>query len=59
MIEHGNLANFVNANPKNYETLGFTEKGSAVLALAAMTFDVSIMEEFIPLMSCFNNASFT
>ena len=49
MIEHGNLANFVNANPKNYETLGFTEKGSVVLALAAMTFDVSIMEEFIPL----------
>ena len=49
MIEHGNLANFVNANPKNHETLGFTEKGSVVLALAAMTFDVSIMEEFIPL----------
>ncbi len=49
MIEHGNLANFVNANPKNYETLGFTEKGSVVLALAAITFDVSIMEEFIPL----------
>ncbi len=49
MIEHGNLSNFVNANPKNYETLGYTEKSSVVLALAAMTFDVSIMEEFIPL----------
>ena len=49
MIEQGNLANFVNANSKNYETLGFTEKGRVVLALAAMTFDVSIMEEFIPL----------
>ncbi len=49
MIEHGNLANFLNANPKNHETLGFTEKGNVVLALAAMTFDVSVMEEFIPL----------
>ena len=26
MIEQGNLSNFVNANPKNHETLGFTEK---------------------------------
>jgi len=49
MIEQGNLSNFVNANPKNHETLGFTEKASVSLALAAMTFDVSIMEEFIPL----------
>ncbi|MCI8779750.1 MAG: AMP-binding protein, partial [Lachnospiraceae bacterium] len=49
MIEQGNLSNFVNANPKNHETLGFTERSSVVLALAAMTFDVSIMEEFIPL----------
>ena len=49
MIEQGNLSNFVNANPKNHETLGFTEKSSVVLALAAITFDVSIMEEFIPL----------
>ena len=49
MIEQGNLSNFVNANPKNHETLGFTEKASVVLALATMTFDVSIMEEFIPL----------
>ena len=49
MIEQGNLSNFVNANPKNRETLGFTEKASVVLALATITFDVSIMEEFIPL----------
>ena len=49
MIEHMNLANFVDANPKNYETLGYTEKASVSLSLAAMTFDVSIMEEFIPL----------
>lgn len=49
MIEHINLANFVNPNPKNGETLGFVERGSVCLAMAAMTFDVSIMEEFISL----------
>ncbi len=49
MIEHMNLANFVDANPKNYETLGYTERTTVSLSLAAMTFDVSIMEEFIPL----------
>ena len=49
MIEHGNLANFVSANPKNAETLGYTERARVSLSLAAMTFDVSIMEQFIPL----------
>lgn len=49
MIEHGNLANFVNPNEKNYETLGYTERAHCCLALAAITFDVSIMEEYIPL----------
>ena len=49
MIEHGNLANFVNPNEKNHETLGFTERAHFCLALAAITFDVSIMEEYIPL----------
>lgn len=49
MIEHGNLANFVSANPKNHETLGYTERARVSLSLAAMTFDVSVMEEFIPL----------
>lgn len=51
MIEHGNLANFVNPNEKNHETLGYTERAHCCLALAAITFDVSIMEEFIPLTS--------
>lgn len=51
MIEHGNLANFVHTNPRNHETIGITEKASVFLALAAMTFDVSIMEEFISLTS--------
>ena len=49
MIEHGNLANFVNPNEKNYETIGVTQRAHVCLALAAITFDVSIMEEFIPL----------
>ena len=49
MIEHINLANFVNPNPKNAETFGYVEKGSVSLSMAAMTFDVSILEEFVPL----------
>lgn len=49
MIEHGNLANFVHPNEKNHETLGYTERAHSCLALAAITFDVSIMEEYIPL----------
>ncbi|MBO4366302.1 MAG: amino acid adenylation domain-containing protein, partial [Clostridia bacterium] len=49
MLTQGNLVNFVNANPKNKEILGYTERAHVSLALAAITFDVSIMEEFIPL----------
>lgn len=49
MLTQRNLVNFVDANPKNYEILGYTEYGQVSLALAAITFDVSIMEEFIPL----------
>ncbi|MBR6888847.1 MAG: amino acid adenylation domain-containing protein, partial [Selenomonadaceae bacterium] len=49
MLTNHNLVNFVDANPKNHEILGYTERGKISLALAAITFDVSIMEEFIPL----------
>ena len=49
MIEHINLANFVNPNPKNAETYGYVSRGSASLSMAAMTFDVSVLEEFLPL----------
>ena len=49
MIEHINLANFVNPNPKNAETYGYVSRGSVSLSMAAMTFDVSVLEEFIPL----------
>jgi amino acid adenylation domain-containing protein len=51
MLTQKNLVNFVNANPRNPEILGFTERGHVSLALAAITFDVSVMEEFIPLSS--------
>ncbi|MBQ6131554.1 MAG: amino acid adenylation domain-containing protein, partial [Selenomonadaceae bacterium] len=49
MLTNHNLVNFVDANPKNHEILGYVERGKVSLALAAITFDVSIMEEFIPL----------
>ena len=49
MLTNHNLVNFVDDNPKNHEILGYTQRGKVSLALAAITFDVSIMEEFIPL----------
>ncbi len=49
MIEHRNLCNFVNSNPINTEITNYTDNGVVSLALAAITFDVSVMEEFIPL----------
>ncbi len=49
MLTQGNLFNFLDANEKNPEILGYTEKTHVSLALAAITFDVSVMEEFIPL----------
>ena len=49
MIEHGNLSNFVDPNEKNHETIGITGRAHVVLAIAALTFDFSLMEEYIPL----------
>ena len=49
MIEHGNLSNFVNANEKNDETKYLVYPGEVMLGIAAISFDVSIMESFIPL----------
>ncbi len=49
MIEHQNLCNFVNANEHNCEITNYTDNGKVSLALASITFDVSIMEHFIPL----------
>ena len=49
MLEHGNLSNFVNPHPKNRETSMIVENATVLLALASLTFDVSVMDEFIPL----------
>ena len=49
MLTQGNLQNFLDANIKNPEILGYTERGHVSLAMSAITFDISIMEEFIPL----------
>jgi non-ribosomal peptide synthetase component F len=51
MIEHGNLSNFLLCSPKNHEVNYFVGASSVVLALAATTFDMSIMEEFISVTS--------
>ncbi|MBQ8955652.1 MAG: AMP-binding protein, partial [Lachnospiraceae bacterium] len=51
MLTNKNLVNFVDDNEKNRETQGYTKRARVGLATAALTFDVSIMEEFIPL-SC-------
>ena len=49
MIEHGSLCNFVNANPKNKETFEYVNGGKTALAIAAVSFDVSVMEIHISL----------
>lgn len=49
MIEHGNLSNFVQHDPGNREAAAFAERGSVMLAMGQMTFDISIMEAFIAL----------
>ncbi|MCR5007445.1 MAG: amino acid adenylation domain-containing protein, partial [Oribacterium sp.] len=49
MLMNKNIVNFVDDNEKNHETIGYTRRGHVSLAIAALTFDVSIMEEFIPL----------
>ena len=51
MLTNKNLVNFVDQNAKNREIQGFIRNTSVSLALAALTFDVSVMEEFIPLNS--------
>ncbi|MGN0669605.1 MAG: amino acid adenylation domain-containing protein [Oscillospiraceae bacterium] len=49
MIEHANLCNFVDANEKNDETKNLVYPEKVMLAVAAISFDFSIMESFIPL----------
>lgn len=49
MITGKNLVNFVDDNVKNREIRGYTSRGHVSLAIAALTFDFSIMEEFVPI----------
>ncbi|XME02594.1 amino acid adenylation domain-containing protein [Lachnospiraceae bacterium C1.1] len=51
MIEHGNLYNFLEHDPENREVMEIIDHGNTVIACAALTFDFSLMEEFIPLTS--------
>lgn len=49
MIEHRNLVNYVDDNPFNVEAQSYIYHATVSLAFAAITFDVSILEECIPL----------
>lgn len=49
MIEHRNLVNYVDNNPFNVEAQSYVYNATVSLAFAAITFDVSILEECIPL----------
>ncbi|MCR5772431.1 MAG: amino acid adenylation domain-containing protein, partial [Butyrivibrio sp.] len=49
MIEHGNIANYVHRNEKSIEIMNYAKEGRVCLALAAFSFDVSVVEQFVPL----------
>lgn len=49
MIEHRNFCNFVNANEKNEETYNIVRNGSLMLSIAALSFDFSLLETWLPL----------
>ena len=49
MLTNKNLVNFADDNDKNHEIRGYTAYAHRSLAIAALTFDFSIMEEFVPL----------
>lgn len=49
MIEHHSLVNFVDYNRVNMQSCEFCDNMSVSLALAALTFDVSVLEETLPL----------
>lgn len=49
MIEHGNIANYVHRNEKSVEIMHYAKEGRVSLALASFSFDVSVVEEFVPL----------
>ncbi|MBP9997300.1 MAG: amino acid adenylation domain-containing protein [Lachnospiraceae bacterium] len=49
MIEHRNLCNFVNANPKNKEVYDMVHQRTKMLAIASLSFDMSLMEIYTAL----------
>ena len=49
MIEHHNLVNYVHRNEKSVEIMHYARPGRIALAMAAFSFDVSIVEQFVPL----------
>ncbi len=49
MLTNRNLVHFVDDNEKNGEVDCLAKRGIVLLALAALTFDVSVMEKFTPL----------
>lgn len=51
LIEHRNIANYVNRNEKSPEVMYLAEPGRISLALAAFSFDFSLEEALVPLCS--------
>ena len=49
MIEQGNLSHFLDTHPVNRETSILAEKTIISLATTPLSFDVAVMDEFIPL----------
>ena len=49
MIEHKNIANYVHKNEKSQEIMHYAAPGRVCLALSSFSFDVSVVEEFVPL----------
>ena len=49
MIEHRNIANYVHRNEKSVEIMHYATPDRINLALASLSFDVSVVEEFVPL----------
>ncbi len=49
MIEHHNIANYVHRNEKSLEIMHYAAPGRVCLAMASFSFDVSVVEEFVPL----------
>ncbi len=49
LIEHRNIANYVNRNEKNIDVMQFASPGRISLAVAPFSFDFSLEEELVPL----------